>query len=163
MQKDIIKICTGCERELSLDNFWKLKGGKYGKRPKCIECLSVHNEKYYRSKAGVVSSKYREYRNKYYRENKEKYREYRREYQSEYNKKPEQIKKNKCREIFKNAIILGRIERGECEYPGCDTDKIAEGHHWNYSEPYEVTWLCKRHHILADNVRRLLEKQCTIT
>ena len=59
--------------------------------------------------------------------------------------------KHKCREAFHSAIRAGIIKRGCCEFCGSTR---TDGHHENYDEPYNVRWLCKRHHRMADRWRR---------
>lgn len=51
--------------------------------------------------------------------------------------------KNKCRYTLRNAIQLGRITKEVCEVCGsADT----QGHHDDYTKPFEVKWLCQQHH-----------------
>ena len=42
-----------------------------------------------------------------------------------------------------NAIEYGKIKRGKCSICGKDN---AEGHHENYKKPFDVVWLCTKHH-----------------
>lgn len=37
------------------------------------------------------------------------------------------------------------LKRKPCEYPDCSTEK-TEAHHYDYTEPLEVIWLCIKHH-----------------
>ncbi len=42
-----------------------------------------------------------------------------------------------------NEIQAGRVTRGDCRICG----KLdAEGHHEDYSKPFDVLWLCRTHH-----------------
>jgi hypothetical protein len=43
-----------------------------------------------------------------------------------------------------NAIRDGKISRQPCER--CGTEIGVEGHHEDYTKPFEVMWLCKKHH-----------------
>lgn len=43
----------------------------------------------------------------------------------------------------KNAVNLGVIVRLPCEVCG---DEKSEAHHPDYDRPYDVQWLCRRHH-----------------
>lgn len=45
--------------------------------------------------------------------------------------------------ITSNAIKRGRLVRQPCEV--CGAERV-EAHHDDYSRPYDVRWLCKRHH-----------------
>lgn len=42
-----------------------------------------------------------------------------------------------------NALRLGVIERQPCEICGAVE---FEAHHSDYSRPYDVRWLCRKHH-----------------
>lgn len=54
-----------------------------------------------------------------------------------------------CRNIFKGAVRRGKIVRQPCSYPGCKVPN-AQGHHKDYSKPYEVEWYCFYHHKLIE-------------
>lgn len=49
-----------------------------------------------------------------------------------------------CWRIFSNALQQGKIARGKC---WCG--KLGQGHHYDYSKPLDVIWLCHRHHMEA--------------
>lgn len=53
--------------------------------------------------------------------------------------------KRAARYAVKQAIISGRLIRGECEMPGSHHGRI-EAHHDDYSKPLQIRWLCKKHH-----------------
>jgi hypothetical protein len=48
-----------------------------------------------------------------------------------------------ARKLLFDAVRQGKIKRRPCEV--CGHIKV-EGHHDDYSKPYEVHWLCKKHH-----------------
>lgn len=48
-----------------------------------------------------------------------------------------------CRDRFKKAIAKGWIVRKPCSVCG---NPDAQGHHEDYSKPYEVIWFCDYHH-----------------
>lgn len=53
--------------------------------------------------------------------------------------------KSKTDRLFHNAVRSGKITRPEiCSK--CGTRGVIEGHHKDYSKPYDVTWLCKGCH-----------------
>ena len=58
----------------------------------------------------------------------------------------EQRRKATCRSRLRTYILRGRIVKGPCAI--CGTTQKIEGHHENYSKPYDVVWLCRSHHIL---------------
>lgn len=45
------------------------------------------------------------------------------------------------------AIRSGKLKREPCEV--CGTVKV-EAHHVDYEKPFEIVWLCRKHHIEAD-------------
>ncbi len=53
----------------------------------------------------------------------------------------------KARQDLRNAVVAGRIIRGPCEREteGTCNGRI-EAHHDDYSKPFEVRWLCRKHH-----------------
>lgn len=53
------------------------------------------------------------------------------------------------------AIKTGKIVSQPCEVCG---DPHADAHHDDYSKPYEVRWLCRRHHREAHAGVRQLEE-----
>jgi hypothetical protein len=53
--------------------------------------------------------------------------------------------RDRCRQILKNAIHLGKVRRPlRCE--GCGEVGEAEGHHEDYTKPFYVHWLCRTCH-----------------
>ena len=51
--------------------------------------------------------------------------------------------KFKSRKITSNAIISGKLIKMPCEKCG-DNNSVA--HHSDYSDPMNITWLCRKHH-----------------
>jgi len=51
--------------------------------------------------------------------------------------------KRKARNLFQSAVRWGKLKREPCVKCG---DIKSEGHHSDYSKPYDVIWLCKVHH-----------------
>lgn len=45
---------------------------------------------------------------------------------------------------YARTQIVG-LKRKPCEFPACVTEK-TEAHHYDYSRPLEVNWLCIKHH-----------------
>lgn len=86
--------------------------------------------------------KYREWYRNYREKNRKKLANYNREYNYSWRlsngKEKDRVRFN----LYYN-IKVGKIKRGNCEICG----KIgAEGHHFDYSKPLEVIWLCPVHH-----------------
>lgn len=55
-----------------------------------------------------------------------------------------------------SAVKRGTIQKMPCEVCG---ELQVQAHHDDYSKPLHVRWLCKPHHIQADNARRAKESQ----
>lgn len=133
----------------------------------CGECKRCKN----RIKAQRWREKNRERTKQYYIDNKDRInevnrewksnnsdriRESRREYDKEYRsrpnvkkadyhrrQKPENQKKIDARYKLRNAVRYGKIERKPCEVCG---EINSHGHHEDYDKPYDVIWLCAKHH-----------------
>ena len=59
MAKKILrKRCTGCNRNKTLDRFYKAKQYKFGVRSKCIGCTKIDSINYYRTKNGLLKALY---------------------------------------------------------------------------------------------------------
>jgi len=52
--------------------------------------------------------------------------------------------KQKARYVLNRAIRSGRLERGPCSV--CGSRDRVDGHHNDYSKPFDVIWLCRFHH-----------------
>lgn len=48
------------------------------------------------------------------------------------------------RQMARNAIRSGMIQKQPCEVCGIDND--VEAHHDDYSKPLDIRWLCTKHH-----------------
>lgn len=68
--------------------------------------------------------------------------------------------KNAARAKVYRAIRSGELISQPCEV--CGATKNIEAHHWDYSKPLDVQWLCREHHIEADKQRRILEQNYTV-
>ena len=58
-----------------------------------------------------------------------------------YNRYPS---KRKATIAVGNAVRDGRLQKQPCEKCG---DPVAEAHHEDYSNPLDVRWLCRAHHV----------------
>lgn len=64
---------------------------------------------------------------------------------------PEEYARRKARWLLKDAIRYGKMQRGTaCELEGGECDGPIEAHHDDYSKPYEVRWICRKHHRKID-------------
>jgi hypothetical protein len=71
---------------------------------------------------------------------------------TDYERKKEYIarhpEKNACRVAFRNADRRGDVRRKPCFVCGA---KKVEAHHWDYTKPMDVFWLCRSHHVAVHN------------
>lgn len=67
-----------------------------------------------------------------------------------YRRKADPIKFERmhARVVLRRAVTAGKIKRLPCEV--CGASKV-EGHHDDYSKPFEVRWLCNPHHRAVHN------------
>lgn len=94
------KVCTTCQEEKVISEFYNAERGKYGVKSKCKKCYNINKKKYYIK----TKEKRLEYCRQYTLDNKEKIKEYNREY-----------KKKKYREdpVFKVSSRMRRVI-GQC-------------------------------------------------
>ncbi len=64
----------------------------------------------------------------------------------------EQIIKTKCRAMFSSAVRRGKIIKENCFVCG----NAGEAHHPDYGKPYDVEWLCSKHHRELHVAQRLV-------
>lgn len=98
----------------------------------------------------------REYLKKWKANHNYHYPEYQREYLKQYQQLPEQHIKFLARQKLNTAIQNGKVikpTRADCFSANC-LGRI-EAHHEDYSKPYEVKWLCKKHHELSHHYEKI--------
>jgi hypothetical protein len=54
-----------------------------------------------------------------------------------------------------NAVRDGRVLKGTCLVCG---EEKSQGHHFDYSRPLEVVWLCVHHHAAVHKVDREIKR-----
>jgi hypothetical protein len=57
--------------------------------------------------------------------------------------------KRNARQIALRALKAGLLIKQPCEIKGCLN--ASQMHHEDYKKPLMVTWLCRKHHMLAEN------------
>jgi len=62
-----------------------------------------------------------------------------------YNKKYNETKRGVAN-ILNRSVREGKIIKKPCQICG---NEISQGHHFDYSRPLSVIWLCKDHHSMA--------------
>jgi ribosomal protein S27AE len=72
---------------------------------------------------------------------------------------PEKSLKTWCRSATNKAVEKGVIKRKPCEVCGAIE---VEAHHEDYNDPCKVTWLCGKHHKIAD-AKLLLAQNVSVT
>lgn len=110
---------------------WRAKQMKRYKR--CKECVRKQQRESYplRQEKVLKQSKAR------YQKNPEPYKRHAKEYSL---RNPEKMS---ARLSVSNAVMAGKLEKFPCGVCG---EKKTDGHHFDYSEPLVVVWLCRRHH-----------------
>lgn len=122
-----MKKCKKCGIEKEASEFYKENRTKDGLRPNCKVCYEkarVGYQKEYR-KTETSLAIYRKHR-------------------ALYAKNPENREKIRARDTLNNAIKAGRLSKKPCIICG---DEKVHGHHYDYSKPLDVKWLCRKHHI----------------
>lgn len=129
--KTILKTCSKCQKEKSLELFRKRKKSSDGLGDWCNICNSESARNYYWNNLEKVK--------KYCRteETKKRHRVIAKKMYALY---PERFK---ARGIVYRAIKEGTIKRLPCEVCG---KKKTEAHHKDYAKPLAVRWLCRPHH-----------------
>lgn len=171
------KICFKCGVEKPLDDFYKHPMMSDGYLNKCKECTKLDVKKNYSENIEYYKKydKLRanlphrvESRKKYQRENPDVFIRLKKRYERNH---PEKVRQSKKKYLLNNplkraahiavgnAIRDGRIIKQPCR--DCGKTKV-EAHHEDYTNPLDVIWLCKKHHVIADKIRKERLKVSTI-
>lgn len=134
MQDNKLVKCMYCKYEKPQSEYNANRTRKSGYVPYCKQCESrVKRDYYTRNREKILarvakydkSTKSIEVKRKTAKRMVDKYPE-----------------KHRARELLKAAVRLGKIEKFPC-YCG---NINSQGHHRDYSKPFEVVWLCSPHH-----------------
>ena len=92
------------------------------------------------------------YQREYYQKNREKILEYHRKYRKNTGsgKKACAKYKSKNKEKIKaHTKVLGAIRSGKLRQQPCVKcgEQKTEAHHDDYSKPFDIVWLCRKHHV----------------
>lgn len=144
-----MKVCTKCKAEKNESEFYRYSPNKGGLHNNCKECeKAAKTTPEARAKRRDYIQEYRRkpYVMKMEYESRLRYRKKNQRFFDKYNKKyilanPE---KHKAHGKLEYALSVGRVKRTHCII--CGNPK-SEGHHDDYSKPYDVQWLCRKHHI----------------
>lgn len=145
-----MKRCIECGEEKE-DSGFRLQEGYLSN--KCVICINVKR----RASRVKNADKINAYNRKYYlRPDRYTYcqERYERLKDDEENRKNVEARiarwqsKNRdkvaAHRTLNNAIAAGKISRQPCAR--CGIELGVEGHHEDYTKPFEVIWLCKKHH-----------------
>ena len=136
------KKCFKCGKVKSLDEFYNA-GNKDGKSNECKCCARDRIKKReitLRKNPEFVIAERKRGREKYHRLYKGKVSPGAAEAKKRWAER--NTIKRAAHHIVSNAIRDGRMEKKLCEK--CGDEAVA--HHEDYTKPYEVTWLCVKHH-----------------
>ena len=133
--------CSVCKKHLDTNNFHKNRRDLRGFSCQCKKCRkpSKNRNEYAKQWAKDNTDKVIESNKTWYVRNKELLRKMRKAWRLA---NPEKVL---AHQRVKSAIVRGYLIRLPCHI--CDNPK-SEAHHEDYSKPYEVFWLCHRHHSL---------------
>ena len=154
-----MKTCFKCFFPKPLSDFYKHPGTSDGRLGKCKECCKKFAKQHRRNP--VVKIKIKEYKKGYEQrpEVKKRHKDYEKQH-SELGqarrkrwaeKNPEKMR---VKRLTDSAIRSGKLIKQPCAE--CGKTKV-EAHHRDYSKPFDVIWLCKKHHWEADEIRRASE------
>lgn len=143
-----MKKCFKCGEEKPLTEFYKHPQMSDGRVNKCKACNKKDVRENYRKNINYYKS-FDQIRN-------QKRKEYIKKKNEAYQKKnPELVlrakkkwsSKNKLKQaaihLLNNAKRDGRVKPGKCQICGY---RNVEAHHYDYTKPLNVVWLCKKHH-----------------
>lgn len=162
-----IKKCIGCGKELPIDDFYRHPKTSDGHVGRCIECTKknvrenrLKKLEYYREfdRQRADLPKRVKARKEYAEKMKESpdktvksavyLKRYRRKYPEKY----------KAHNNIEYAINSNKVVKPEvCSV--CGKKRKLEGHHYDYSKPLEVVWVCHICHMKIHKELRELERQ----
>lgn len=136
MSKDSVthKWCPKCLHFKLRSEFYANKKNKDGLDYWCKDCRKKYISEWKCDNRKLL---------KHYRMPQEKDTEYKARHRA---KHPDRhYARSQLLKARKNGLNLDR-----CSWPGCTETKKIEGHHSDYSKPYEIMSLCRLHHKAAD-------------
>ena len=145
-----MKTCFKCQQTKPVSEFYRHSAMADGYLGKCKECTKLDARQARESRLEYYQAYDRERGRTEARKavNRERARLKRKEqpgcdshrHQQDRLAHPE---KYRARYLMSNAIRDGRLKRLPCEKCG---DPKSHGHHYDYSKPLDVQWLCGDHH-----------------
>lgn len=160
-----MKKCFKCGHEKPLGDFYKHKAMADGYLGKCKECTKADVTQYRLANIETVRAYDRSRGNLPHRvEARQQYR------QTEQGK--EAVKSGSMAYLSRNpgkrtahtkvgnAVRDGRISREPCEW--CGTSP-SQAHHFDYTKPLEITWLCVKCHNTVHKIHREHNRRQVLT
>lgn len=154
------KICTQCNEEKPLSEYHKRNNSKTGYKPRCKKCRALNHKDYvkkYPERAKAINKKsvekyvksggYAKWKNKnrekinisrkvWREKNPDRVRKYSENYRKNF--KYENLSQSKFRAYIRNRKdLIPPI----CQL--CGNEAKVQGHHFDYSLPLTVVWVCR--------------------
>jgi len=137
-------MCKGCKRAKLKE--WRDKNRDHVRRNdveyyhRTIEIRRADARRYATKHADKIAEKKKAYRKT------EHCREVQAKYSSKYyHEKLKDTEKQRTRNTTNTEIRAGRMVKMPCVFCG---NKKSESHHPDYSDPFNIVWLCRKHHNL---------------
>jgi len=140
------KVCKKCGRELLISEFYVHKQMSDGHLSFCKECVKTRVRKYRDDNIDEIKEKDKKRHSLIFLNTEKEKNSYKNHQRSKYNwAKRNRLKRNAHTQL-KRAIDNGLIlKQNKCEVCGKSNCEI-QAHHYNYSKPLDVIWLCTECH-----------------
>lgn len=169
----VFKKCSTCKEEKSLKHFYKQNKGLLGRTGSCKVCRRIRTLAYQKTEKAKQKRKEwdKENRKKYGEKNRERNRKFRQEnpnYWKEYYQQNKGKRAEYNKRFWNDRPLLRKfyseyhyalksktiVKSSQCQICGifCKT----EGHHFDYTKPLDVTWVCNECH---KNIHRKKRKK----
>jgi hypothetical protein len=129
------KTCFKCSLTFPIEHFYKHPQMADGHLNKCKGCTKLDTAARYERKNGCVEYERERLRKPERKAAMKRYQQARR---------AREPVKYAARNAVSNAIRDGRLVRGACSK--CGSEERVQGHHYDYSKPLDVEWLCFKCH-----------------
>lgn len=130
-----MKVCSKCNQEKSLTEFYKHPHNRDGLSGQCKKCKNIYTSNYiktHRVQFNISCAKWKRKQSiEYHTKIKRTHRK-------------NNPLKYKARTMITNLLVTGKLKKQPCEE--CGSNK-SQAHHDDYSKPLEIKWLCRNHHL----------------
>jgi hypothetical protein len=156
-----MKTCFKCSQEKPIEDFYRHPMMADGRLGKCKDCTKKDMRDHRRHNPITVritdKLKYRKRRAAHLARAKEYSATHREAVRmASVRSRQRHPERKKASEMVGNAVRDGRIRKPEtCDF--CHNATEVAAHHWDYGQPFVVSWLCGRCHRIADHARREAE------